>query len=299
MSEKKIEAKLVEVNKVKFPLVTAAFKGKDGNVYTGVMLVDTGSGNCILSKSVVSLLGADSIRKDDQKSILSMQSAANTCYGVDFTFKMGGGMFNEVFYVNDDFDFDQVFGSFIGIIGHSFLRKHKLTLDYSTESLHSSDGELGDPADYEFFFPMSFGIQYYDVPVIGLVNNNKEYVFVADSGANNTVTTQHVVSEAGIAKDTNACKGSVLGFNYTPMDTTIQGVNLYLLSIGGTEEDPKICEYTDEVQVITEHKHIMDGLKDDEGYPIPPISGLLSSEFMFNHKWVLDFGLGVMYCKAA
>ena len=39
MEEKKFEAKLRSVNEVKFPLVKAAFKGKDGNVYIGMMLM--------------------------------------------------------------------------------------------------------------------------------------------------------------------------------------------------------------------------------------------------------------------
>lgn len=42
MKEKTFEAKLCRVSEVKFPLVEAAFKGKDGNVYGGMMLIDTG-----------------------------------------------------------------------------------------------------------------------------------------------------------------------------------------------------------------------------------------------------------------
>lgn len=49
MEEKNFHTKLLSINEVKFPLVKAAFKGKDGEVYIGVMLIDTGSVECILN----------------------------------------------------------------------------------------------------------------------------------------------------------------------------------------------------------------------------------------------------------
>ena len=36
-------AKLRDIEQVGFPIVKAAFKGKDGNVYVGAMMVDSGS----------------------------------------------------------------------------------------------------------------------------------------------------------------------------------------------------------------------------------------------------------------
>lgn len=47
---KTFTAKLRNIEQVKFPIVKAAFKGKDGNVYIGAMMVDTGSVHCILNK---------------------------------------------------------------------------------------------------------------------------------------------------------------------------------------------------------------------------------------------------------
>ena len=295
MEEKEFEAKLRSVNEVKFPLVKAAFKGNDGNVYIGMMLIDTGSVDCILNKSVLSLIDSSLIREDDKKVIQSIQSDANTCQGVDFTFKMGNEIFSDIFYVNEEIDFNQMFEGFIGIIGHEFLRKQQLVLDYSCKTLHGSYGNLGNPCDYDFFFPMEYGIKQYNIPVVGLVYGNKEYIMVADSGANDTVITQFVIDESGASANAESGNGSVVGFNNKPMDTSIQEVNLCLLSIGGTEQEPKLCSYKDNVQVVGEHKYLMDNLKDSDGNELPPISGLLSSAFMLEHKWVMDFGAGVMY----
>ena len=79
------------------------------------------------------------------------------------------------------------------------------------------------------------------------------------------------------------------------MDTSMQEVNLCVLSIGGTEQEPKLCSYKDKVQVVVEHKYLMDNLNDSAGNELLPISGLLSSAFMLEHKWVLDFGAGALY----
>ena len=47
---KKFTAKLRDIQETKFPIVKAAFKGKDDQIYIGVMMIDTGSVNCILNK---------------------------------------------------------------------------------------------------------------------------------------------------------------------------------------------------------------------------------------------------------
>ena len=295
MDEKNFHTKLLSINEVKFPLVKAAFKGKDGEVYIGVMLIDTGSVECILNKSVLPLIDSSLIQKNTKKNIHSIQSDATTCQGVNFTFKMGNEIFSDVFYVNENIDFNQIFEGFIGIIGHKFLRKHQLVLDYSSKTLHSSLDKLGDPSDYEFFFSMEYGIRQYNIPVVGLLYGDKEYIMVADSGANDTVTTQFFIEVSGAIVNSESSKGSVMGFNSKSMDTTLQEVNLSLLSFGGTKHNPKLCSYMDMVQVIDEYKHLIDNLKDSEGNELLPISGLLSSAFMLEHNWVLDFCNGIIY----
>ena len=297
MDENKFETELININEIKFPLVKAAFKGKDGNVYVGVMLIDTGSVDCILNKSVLSMIDSSQIQVDNKKTIHSVQSDSNICQGVNFTFKMRNRKFSETFYVNEKIDFNQLFEGFIGIIGHTFLRKHKLVLDYSSKTLHDSSSGLGNPNEYEFFFPMGYGLKQYNIPVVGLVYGNKEYIMVADSGANDTFVTQFFIEDSGASVKTKVEKGSVLVFNNKVMDTTLKEINLSLISIGGTEQNPKMLSFNDKVQVTSEYKHLVDGLKSSDGNELPPISGLLSSSFMLEHKWVLDFCNGVIYNK--
>ena len=84
-------AKLRDIEQVGFPIVKAAFKGKDGNVYVGAMMVDSGSVHCILNKSVLSLIDESSVIDGKTMDIHSVQGKGVKCQGVSFNFKIGCG----------------------------------------------------------------------------------------------------------------------------------------------------------------------------------------------------------------
>lgn len=122
MEEMKFETKLKTLKTNNSPLIKAAFQGKDGNVYFGIMLIDTGSFNCILDKSVLQLLDESAVRKGEKQYITSIYGDGNECQAVDFTFKMGNNQeFSDVFYVSEASDFDQILVGMIGIVGSKFL----------------------------------------------------------------------------------------------------------------------------------------------------------------------------------
>ena len=95
------------------------------------------------------------------------------------------------------------------------------------------------------------------------------------------------------------CLGDVTCFTNETMNTDFCHVTLSLVSVGGTTKEPKLFVGEDIVQTISDYEYLMDGLKDPEGNDVPPICGLLSSVFMHRNKWVLDFGVGLMYKAAA
>ena len=133
------------------------------------------------------------INKGKSKRIYSLDSTGSMCQEIKFEFKMEKEIFSDKFYVNDNTVFDDMGDGFIGIIGNRFLIKNDLTLDYSTGTLHSSNEFSGNPLDYEFFFPMEFGFKQYDAPVVGLICKDCDLVMLVDSGANNTIITEHAL----------------------------------------------------------------------------------------------------------
>ena len=293
----KFTAKLRDIQEMKFPIVKAAFKGKDEQIYIGVMMIDTGSVNCILNKSVLPNLNDDAAIEGKTMKIHSVQGRGVECQGYSLSFRIGNGVFSDTFYVNKEMDFDQMFdGPFIGIIGHEFLRRNNMVLDYETETLHASEGSIkGNPEDYAFFFPMSYGLKQYNIPVVGLVYGDKEYLMVADSGANDTVITKHLMDDAGICVRHLDNNDTVTCFTTDTMETALCDVTLSIISVGGTPECPKLYTQNVKVQVISNCQYIMEGLKDAKGNDLMPLSGMLSSDFMLRNKWVLDFGTGVMF----
>ena len=293
----KFTAKLRNIQETKFPIVKAAFKGKDDQIFIGVMMIDTGSANCILNKSVLPYLADDAVIEGKTMKIHSVQGKGVECQGYSLSFHIGNGVFSDTFYVNKDMDFGQIFvGPFIGLIGHEFLRQNNIVLDYETETLQASTGSIeGNPEDYVFFFPMSFGLKQYNIPVVGLVYGDKEYLTVADSGANDTVITKHLMDDAGICVRHLDNDGTVTCFTTDTMETAWCDVTLSIISVGGTAECPKLYTQNVKVQVISNCQYIMEGLKDAKGNDLMPLSGMLSSDFMLRNKWVLDFGTGVMF----
>lgn len=293
----KFTTKLRDIQETKFPIVKAALKGKDDQIYIGVMMIDTGSVNCILNKSVLTYLDDNTAIESKKMNIHSVQGKCAECQGYKLSFRIGNGVFSDTFYVNEYMDFDQMFnGPFIGIIGHEFLRNNSIVLDYETETLHASDRTIeGNPDDYAFFFPMSYGLKQYNIPIVGLVYGDKEYLMVADSGANETVITKHLMDDAEICVKHLGDDGTVTCFTADTLETALCDVTLSIISVGGTPECPKLYTQNDKVQVISNCQYIMEGLKDAEGNDLTPVSGMLSSEFMLRNKWVLDFGTGVMY----
>lgn len=295
----KFTAKLRNIQEAKFPIVKASFKGKDDQIYIGVMMIDTGSVNCILNKSILPYLEDNAVIEGKTMNIRSVQGKGVECQGYSLSFRIGNGMFSDTFYVNKDFDFDQMFNCpFIGIIGIEFLMSNNIALDYETETLHTSDGSVDvNPEDYAFFFPLSFGVLQYNIPVVGLVYGSKEYLMVADSGTDDTIITKQLIDDAGICVRHLGGDGAITCFTTESFESATYEVTLSIISVGGTEECPKLYTQNDKVQVISNCQYIIDGFKDEEGNDLTPISGLLSSSFMHRNKWILDFGIGAIYSK--
>ena len=142
---------------------------------------------------------------------------------------------------------------------------------------------------------MSYGLKQYKIPIVGLVYGDKEYLMVADSGANDTVITKHLMDDAGICVRHLDNNDTVTCFTTDTMETALCDVTLSIISVGGTPECPKLYTQNVKVQVISNCQYIMEGLKDAKGNDLMPLSGMLSSDFMLRNKWVLDFGTGVMF----
>lgn len=293
-------AKFINFEKITLPVIKAAFQAADGNYYMGLMLIDSGSCNCILNKAVFENLDDSCIIQDEKMSIRGIHEKGVEFQGIVLEFLLGGQNyhFNEKFYVSDSDIFKSPLGKkLIGIIGVDFLIKHKIVLDYSKEELRISDCIPVDYGESKFYFPMIYGMNLYGLPVVGFSNGEKEYTVVVDSGANQTLMTQYVLDDSGIRKDLLPETRKVQCIDYESTDTNFYKAELSLISCSKRAEKINFYQKEDTVQSIKDIKYLKEESKSKDGKIIPPICGLLSSAFMHRNKWVLDFGSGEIYGK--
>lgn len=78
----KFTAELRDIQQIKFPIVKAAFKGKDDQIYIGVMMIDTGSVNCILNKSVLPYLNDDAAIEGNTIKFILFKARAWSVKGI-------------------------------------------------------------------------------------------------------------------------------------------------------------------------------------------------------------------------
>ena len=170
------------------------------------------------------------------------------------------------------------------------MRKHHLVLDFAEKCIRPS---LQAPLcldDKSFIFPMGYGLKTYGIPVVGIVKDNEELLCIPDSGCNISLLTRDAMERGAISSSCEEGTSLVEGI-FGSVEATLAKVTFSLLSIGKKEGETVLKTDTDTFQILDGRKHI--ATHHDEN--IPPISGLFSTDYMLQKKWILDFGTGVIY----
>lgn len=294
--EKTFTTKLIGVTETGFPFIKVEFTDKNGNQHIGALMVDTGSCDCILSHRIVELL-PDETLTDNKLKIGSIHGNFQQFQGVLFDFNIGGESFSETFYTNENTNLDYLFkpGDFVGIIGNKFLKKHGLALDYENGVLRSTNNVLAqDMSKFDFLFPLSIGMDNYELPIVAFENNGNRFVLVTDSGCNVSTMTKHVLDVSGIEAKMLDDTVSLSGLTADYGENQVAIIKMGVISFCNEETHEKTCMYADRVQILPNYNHIVEAEQLDKKN-ILPISGLLSTPFMARNKWILDFGAGIIY----
>lgn len=85
-AKKRMKTFTAKLRNIEQAIVKEAFKGKDGNVYIGAMMVDTGSVHCILNKSVLPLIDESCVIEGKTMNIHSVQRKGVKCQGISFNY---------------------------------------------------------------------------------------------------------------------------------------------------------------------------------------------------------------------
>lgn len=183
----------------------------------------------------------------------------------------------------------------IGLLGNDFLTKHKLALDYSDNTLHTSDAKptIKSSANYEYFFPMDLDNKHYRLPVISIKLNGKEIVAGVDSGATNNMIAIQSMAESQVPFYFLGDGDTMVGSNGA-VETKTAIVPFCLVS--ALDEGDKEMKDVAIFNIIPKYIIPSQTIETcDEDLRIPPVEALLGSSFIASQGWVLDFGAQVIY----
>ncbi|MEE1120292.1 MAG: hypothetical protein UHT92_01200 [Prevotella sp.] len=280
-----------------YTYIEVTFNGRDGNICQGKLLIDTGSINCIISKKFIEeYLDACDINENEKIEICSLGADSVVSNGIDFAFNIGEKTFKDTFYTNDSFNFMFNNSEFIGLVGSQFLTENKLVINYASMKIHEFKKEKNyDIQKYSFFFPMDYGLDRYGLPVVGIVNDEQEFLMVLDTGANQNLITKHVIEEGAFENQITGKMMSVGGVTGNEFDTTIRQMKFSIFSLGGDENQPKLCNHEELMLVMDRSKYLLE--VEDKSVNLEPVAGVISAVFLKKNKWILDFGNRVIYRK--
>ena len=289
----KIDCPLIDFGIVEYPMVMASFVCKSGRTVGGAFMVDTASRHNVMNEAILGILQDNCLQYDGKMTLTSFSGEGVPGKEVHLDFCIGGCQFSERFYAAHGLSFDSVFDEHVvlGILGIEFLVKYGLALDFEHRSLHSSSiiGDKMELSDYSFVFPQEYGFSKYGLPVVGMVKKGKEYVCLVDSGSNLNTTTKYVLGDGGITNSHTGMRSSLTSVAGTKL-TDLMNVSFDLLSIGEKIGEIQVKNYSAEFQVMDTSKYILEGASS-----IPPVSAIIGAGFLLEHKWVVDFGSGIVY----
>ena len=190
--------------------------------------------------------------------------------------------------------------SIIGIIGIDLLCKLGLVIDYTEGFLHTS---MVNPsnltiADCDYFFPLEIGLNCYGLPVVAIRQNDADLVMLADTGATNNVIAMQSLKDNGFKHSYFDNKDSISGLN-GGVEVDQATVDFNLLTLDKNNNEAEMCHH-DMFMVMPRYIIQSDDVRcDANGEPLPPVEGLISSEFMARQGWILDFGARIIYKRKA
>ena len=278
------------------PFIEVDFMDKDAKEHTGLMIVDSGTNDNLLFGEMADLCMVTKVG-DEVNPISTISGDTIESTQVQFSFVLGSHQIREDFCLcNDSHIWNQCGMTIIGIIGTTFLCRHNLVIDYNEGTLHTSDvnPENLSISDCDYFFPMEIGLKCYRLPVVAIKQNDAEVVMMADTGATNNSIAKQSLKDKGFSHsylDSKDVMNSLVGI--VEVDQATVDFNLLTLDAKGD-----VAEVSHHDHFMVMPHHIIPSEEtgcDENGEQIPPVEGLISSDFMAKQRWVLDFGAKIIY----
>lgn len=285
---------LRRLSKAKIPFVKGSFKTKEGKTFHGYFLIDTGSQQNILNYEAKPFLD-EAWMLPEKRIIQAFGNMEEMCEMAAVEVQVGGEDAQETFCLSRNIDFASMFKnqSVLGILGSSYLLKHHLVLDFEQKTLHNLEIEEVELDAITFLYSMNDGFETYGCPIVKMVKNEKEFLILLDSGCELSCLTQAALEHGALEANLNLGDHRARGFCGS-FNTKLADLKCNLLCLTGNDLETKEVTIEERFQIFEGSHSIC-----TEAPNVMPISGLLSTDFMIRHGWILDFNYGAIYSRTA
>ena len=296
---KKINVKMFRVEGDLAPIVRVDYLDNNAQEHSALMILDSCSTVNVLTSEIANSIGILRKKDNENEDIITSTNTVVSLKGADFSFAFGGELFHETFYINDH-RLPAIKGELplIGILGNKFMLKHRLVIDYSTFTIHNrnANSENLPISDCDLFVPMGYGLFYYGIPLLSMIQGKKQIFTMADTGASFNIIAKQAINNNCFEYQYKGGKDSItgLGGSETEAENAIVGFNLETIKEG----DGKLgyISYNSQFKVIPHHPYTLpQGSCDKNGSLLPPVEAIISSPFMAKEGWILDFGADIIY----
>ena len=278
------------------PFVEIKFKGMDGKIHSALMLMDTGSNFNILAAEMKVLICKNDWLEERLDGTVNVANEVSDLSQAMFKFEMDNQKFQEQFAFVDGQHLMQIDDMmFVGVLGNRFMQKHRLAIDYTNMTVHTSNmtNEELNNGKYEFVIPIEYGLKHYNTPILHIKGEKHSAVAVVDTGCDEFTITQRAIDECGLSPYITGNTVEVTGSNGS-VDGQECVLNFSLTDHKGNRIGKQSFEETVEI-IPTIPDVLEDGECDEEGKLLPPVDGMIGSPFIAKQKWILDFGEGAIY----
>lgn len=295
--ENNIRVELVRMEGDVAPFVQVNYVGKDGQGLTGLLLLDSGSNENILSPDVADSIGPLSTIEDSTKHITSISQEVMVAKQVRFSFVLGDSRFDETFCLSNEPLQIPVKGmTVIGFLGNVFMQQQSLVIDYSDYTLHSSEisPDNFSISDCAFFFPMKAGLKIYGIPVVPIMQNGVELVTLVDTGATSNLIANQALTDYEFKCERMEGKDAIMGVQgRVDAEDAMVWFTLLLLNGDDSVAELSCCAYFKVLphSILT----LPEDACDESGRKFPSIEILIGAPFMARQGWILDFGAKIIY----
>lgn len=295
--ERDIRVELFRVEGDIAPFVMVDYVDKDAQEHSGLMLLDSGCNNNVFYSEMADKIGDLCKMQDEYTQIRTSTNVVISAENINLSFALDGTLFHERFCLLDEPGHENSveMPPIIGILGLRFMMKHRLVIDYSDFSFHTSDVSHSNFSTYQcdFFFPMGIGMKYYDLPVLAFVQGDWELVALVDTGAECNAISSSVLFDKGIKSQMLEGTDTIYGMAGC-LEVKEAEIEFGLLTLKD--------DYTEEIKRKDDFKIIphvvnnpIEGICDDSGNHPDSIEVVIGSPFMAEEEWALDFGEMIIY----